>query len=39
MVKLEKVYKYFVYDCSITNLVYELPHELPNNLKLRILGD
>ena len=23
--------------CSIANLVYELPHELPNDLKLRIL--
>ena len=24
---------------SIVNLVYELPHELPNNLSLRILGN
>ena len=24
---------------SITNLVYELPHELPNDLRLRILGN
>ena len=24
---------------SIANLVYELPHELPNGLKLRILGN
>ena len=24
---------------GIPNLVYELPHELPNNLKLRILGN
>ena len=24
---------------SIANLVYELPHKLPNNLRLRILGN
>ena len=24
---------------SVANLVYELPHELPNNLRLRILGN
>ena len=24
---------------SISNLVYELPHELPNDLRLRILGN
>ena len=24
---------------SIENLVYELPHELPNDLRLRILGN
>ena len=24
---------------SIANLVYELPHELPNHLTLRILGN
>ena len=24
---------------SIANLVYELPHELPNDLRLRILGN
>ena len=24
---------------SISNLVYELPHELPSNLRLRILGN
>ena len=24
---------------SIANMVYELPHELPNNLRLRILGN
>ena len=24
---------------SIANLVYELPHELPNDLKLRMLGN
>ena len=24
---------------SIANLVYELPHELPNNLRLRTLGN
>ena len=24
---------------SIANLVYELPHELPNDLRLRVLGN
>ena len=24
---------------SIANLVYELPHELPNDLRVRILGN
>ena len=24
---------------SVANLVYELPHELPNDLRLRILGN
>ena len=24
---------------SIANMVYELPHELPNDLRLRILGN
>ena len=24
---------------SVANLVYELPHELPNNLRLMILGN
>ena len=24
---------------SVANLVYELPHELPNDIRLRILGN
>ena len=29
----------FVTDCGITNLVHELPHELSNDLRLKILGN
>ena len=30
--------KYFVRECSIRNFMYELFRELPNDLRLRILG-
>ena len=29
--------KYFGLDCIIVNCVYELPHKLPNNLRLRTI--
>ena len=45
ILKLFDLYQYFalqVKRCAIFNYkhgVYELPHKLPNNLKLRFLGD
>ena len=37
MTKSQQVKQYLI--SSITNLVHELPHELLNDLKLRMLGD
>ena len=39
LVKHKKVSEYYENDCSIANLVQEFPHELPNDLRLRILGN